>query len=43
MNVEIEIISDESRLRPVNSEVNRPYSDNSLLKNLTIGNLTFQD
>ena len=35
MNAEIEIISEEQRIRPKNSEVNRLFGDNSLLKNLT--------
>ena len=35
MNEEIDIISDEIRLRPKKSEVNRQYGDNNLLRNLT--------
>ena len=35
MNEEIDIISDEIRLRPKKSEVNRLYGDNNLLRNLT--------
>ena len=35
MNVEIEIISDDNRIRPENSEVSRLYGDNNLLRNLT--------
>lgn len=35
MNVEIDIITDEKRLRPEKSEVNRLFGDNSLLKKLT--------
>ena len=35
MNAEVEIISDEERLRPDLSEVNRLYGDNSLLLSLT--------
>ena len=35
MNVEIEIISDDVRIRPKDSEVNRLYGDNNLLKELT--------
>ena len=35
MNSEIEIKSDENRLRPENSEVNRLFGDNTLLKELT--------
>tara|TARA_A100001011_G_scaffold400030_1_gene511843 strand:+ start:3542 stop:4543 length:1002 start_codon:yes stop_codon:yes gene_type:complete len=35
MNVEIEIISDDNRIRPEGSEVSRLYGDNKLLKNLT--------
>ena len=35
MNVNIEILSDEIRFRPDNSEVNRLFGDNSLLKDLT--------
>ncbi len=35
MNSKIEIISEEERLRPENSEVNRLYGDNKLLKQLT--------
>ena len=35
MNVNIEILSDEIRFRPENSEVNRLFGDNSLLKDLT--------
>ena len=35
MNVEIEIISDDNRTRPADSEVSRLYGDNNLLKKLT--------
>ncbi|WP_320667170.1 NAD-dependent 4,6-dehydratase LegB [Prochlorococcus sp. MIT 1307] len=35
MDKDIEIISDEERMRPIDSEVNRLYGDNSLLKRLT--------
>ena len=35
MNIDIQIISDEKRIRPENSEVNRLFGDNSLLKKLT--------
>ena len=35
MNQEIDIVSDEIRLRPKNSEVNRLYGDNNLLKKIT--------
>ena len=35
MNVDINIKEDQSRLRPVDSEVERLYGDNSLLKELT--------
>ena len=35
MNVEIEIISENERKRPKDSEVNRLFGDNSLLKQLT--------
>ncbi len=35
MNVEIEIISDDKRIRPRDSEVSRLYGDNNLLKELT--------
>ena len=35
MNVKIEIITDKKRLRPKDSEVNRLYGDNTLLKQLT--------
>ena len=35
MNAEVEIITDEERLRPEASEVNRLYGDNSLLRKLT--------
>ena len=41
MNVEIEIISDENRIRPENSEVNRLYGDNKLLRKLTDWEPTF--
>ena len=37
MEVNIKNISDENRLRPELSEVNRLFGDNTLLKNLTIG------
>ena len=35
MNSTIEIKSEENRLRPENSEVNRLFGDNTLLKELT--------
>ena len=35
MNVEIEVISENERMRPKNSEVNRLFGDNLLLKELT--------
>lgn len=35
MNVNLEIITDEQRLRPLGSEVNRLFSDNSRLCQLT--------
>ena len=35
MGVDIEIITDEKRIRPKGSEVNRLFGDNTLLKNLT--------
>lgn len=35
MNVELEIVADEQRMRPDASEVNRLYGDNSLLRELT--------
>ena len=35
MNVDLEIITDEHRLRPEASEVNRLFGDNSLLRELT--------
>ena len=35
MNIEINIKSEESRLRPENSEVNRLFGDNKLLRELT--------
>ena len=35
MNKEIEIVSEEKRLRPKESEVNRLFGDNSRLKNIT--------
>ena len=34
MNVEIEIITDEARLRPVDSEVERLWADNTKAKQL---------
>ena len=34
MQADIEIISDEERLRPTNSEVNRLLADNTKAKNL---------
>ncbi len=36
MNIKIEIISDEARLRPEKSEVNRLWADNSRIKELTV-------
>ena len=35
MNAEVEIRTDEQRLRPDGSEVNRLYGDNSRLRELT--------
>ena len=35
MNVDVEISTDEQRLRPEGSEVNRLYGDNSRLRHLT--------
>ena len=35
MNADVEIYTDESRLRPVGSEVNRLFGDNTLLRELT--------
>ena len=35
MNSNVEIISDDKRIRPENSEVNRLFGDNTLLKKLT--------
>lgn len=35
MNIELEIITDEQRLRPDGSEVNRLFGDNTRLRNLT--------
>ena len=35
MNVDIEILTDEDRMRPESSEVNRLFGDNSLLRKLT--------
>ena len=35
MNSDVEIISDDKRIRPENSEVNRLFGDNTLLKKLT--------
>jgi len=35
MNAKIKVISDEERLRPENSEVNRLYGSNKLLKSIT--------
>ena len=35
MNVDLEIVSDEQRLRPEGSEVNRLFGDNSRLRQLT--------
>ena len=36
MNMDIQIISDEKRLRPKDSEVSRFFGDNTLLKKLTM-------
>ena len=41
MNADIEVIQDEERIRPKNSEVERLYSDNSLLKKFCVGNQNF--
>ena len=35
MNSEIHILNEQQRMRPINSEVERLYGDNSLLKRLT--------
>ena len=35
MDADVDIISEEKRFRPSNSEVNRLYGDNSLLRELT--------
>ena len=35
MNADVSVFSDEKRLRPELSEVNRLFGDNSLLKELT--------
>jgi nucleoside-diphosphate-sugar epimerase len=35
MNVELEIVTDEQRLRPEGSEVNRLFGDNSRLREFT--------
>ena len=35
MNAEVDIISENERIRPKYSEVNRLYGDNKLLKNIT--------
>jgi nucleoside-diphosphate-sugar epimerase len=35
MNVELEVVTDEQRLRPEGSEVNRLFGDNSRLRQLT--------
>ena len=35
MNLELEILTDEQRLRPDGSEVNRLFGDNSRLRQLT--------
>ena len=35
MNVDVNIITDEERLRPNKSEVNRLFGENSLLQELT--------
>ena len=35
MNSDIDIISEEERKRPLNSEVNRLYGDNTLIRKLT--------
>ena len=35
MNVQLEIVTDEQRMRPVGSEVNRLFGDNSRLRQLT--------
>ncbi len=43
MNSKIEIYSDDNRIRPLNSEVNRLYGDNRLLKKLTYWEPEFGD
>ena len=35
MNVDLEIVSDQQRIRPDGSEVNRLFGDNTLLRQLT--------
>ena len=35
MNVELEVVMDERRIRPVGSEVNRLFGDNTRLRQLT--------
>ena len=35
MNVDLEIITDELRIRPAGSEVNRLFGDNTSLRDLT--------
>ena len=35
MDVEIELISDDNRIRPKDSEVNRLFGDNHLLRQIT--------
>ena len=35
MNADLDIVTDEQRLRPTASEVNRLYGDNTLLTQLT--------
>ena len=43
MNSQIEIEIDNKRFRPKDSEVNRLFGDNSLIKKLQIGNLNMED
>ena len=43
MNSKIEIFSDDNRIRPLNSEVNRLYGDNTLLKKFTSWQPEFGD
>lgn len=42
MNTEIEIITDEARLRPESSEVERLWADNAKAKNSSAGSLAME-